>query len=101
MAYQLICQKKHCLQTELAVAEIEQVFEGWTEEIDHHRIVIAFSSEPTNERNTNATGESLIHLGFVLQLRVFGLDRLEFDGNLLARDDVDAEVDVTCGEQSV
>jgi hypothetical protein len=39
-------------------------------------------------------------MGFVLQLRIFGLDALELDGNLLARDDVRANVDVSKGART-
>ena len=74
MTYQLISQKEHSLETELAVAEVEQILEGWSEEIDHHRIVIALGAEPANERDTDATSEGFVHLGFILKLRMLGLD---------------------------
>lgn len=95
MTYELIRQKKNSFEREFAVAEVEKILKGWPKEIDHHRIVIALGSEPANERDTNATRKSLVDFRFVLQLGVLSLDRLELDGNLLARDNVDAEVDIT------
>jgi len=91
--YQLICES---LEAELAVAEIEEVFEGGTEKVKNHGIVITFCSEPPNERHANATRKCLIDLRFVFELGMLGLHRFKFDGNFLARDNVDPEVDVTC-----
>ena len=96
--YQLISQKENSLERELPVTEVEEILERGAEKIDDHRIVVAFGSEPSNERNADATGEGLVHLGFVLQLGVLGLDRLQLDGHFFARDDVDPQVDVTCGD---
>lgn len=53
------------------------------------------SSEPSNERHSDSSSERLVDLALVLQLRVLGLDGLELDGDFLAGDDVDSEVDVT------
>ena len=99
-AYQLIRQKENGLERKLAVAEVEQIFERRPEQIDDHRIIIALCSEPANERYTDSSSEGLVDLGFVLELGVLRLDRLEFDRDLLARDDVDAEVDITCTRRS-
>ena len=96
--HQLIGQQQHSLQTELAVAEVEKVLEGGAKKIDDHRIIVTFSSEPSNERDTDATSKRLVHLGFVLELGVLGLDRLKLDGHFFARDDVNPQVDVTCGD---
>lgn len=93
--YQLVSQKKYRLQGELAVTEIEQVFETGAEEVEDHGIIVAFRSEPSNERNTNTAGKSLIDLALILKLGMLGLDRFELDGNLLTGYDVDTEVDIT------
>ena len=60
--YELIGQKEHGLERELAVAEVEEILQRRPEEIDDHRIVVAFGSEPPNERNTDATRKGLVHL---------------------------------------
>ena len=73
MTYQLISQKEYSLESKLAVAEVEQVLERWTKEIDHHRIVIALGSEPANEGDTDTASESLVDLGLILELRMLGL----------------------------
>lgn len=92
----MIGQKEHGLQTKLAVAEVEEILERGTKEIDDHRIVVALGAEPTDKGNADTTSKSLVDLGLVLELRVLSLDGLEFDGDFLARDDVDSKVDVTC-----
>ena len=92
--YQLIREEQYGLEAELPVAEVEQVFEGGAQKIDDHGIVVALGTEPTDERHANASSEGLVHLGFILELGMLGLDGLELDGDLLAGDDVDAQVDV-------
>ena len=93
--YKLIGQEQDGLKRELAVAEVEEILQRWAKKVDHHRVVVAFRAEPPHERDTNATGEGLKNLGLVLELGMLGLDGLELDGDLLARDDVDPEIDVT------
>jgi hypothetical protein len=66
-----------------------------SQQVQNHGIVIALSPVPPHKRDTDATGEALVHLGLILKLRVLGLDGLELDGNFFARDDIDTEVDVT------
>ena len=98
MTHQLVCQKQNSLETEFAVAEVEEVFERRTEEIDYHCVVVAFRSKPADERNADATRKGLVDFGLVLELRVFGFDGLKLDGHFFPGNDVDAEVDVTCGD---
>ncbi len=42
----------------LPVAEVEQILQGKTRQIDDHRIVITFGTEPVHERDTNTTLDS-------------------------------------------
>ena len=49
--------------------------------------------------DTNASLQDLVELGFIQQLRMSSLDRLELDGNLFSIGDVDAEVDVSKGSR--
>lgn len=93
-AHQLIGQEKHGLEGELALAEVEEVLEGGAEEVDDHGVVVALDAEPTDKGHADAAGQVFVHFGFILELRVFGFDGLELDGDLFAGDDVDAEVDV-------
>lgn len=92
---ELIGQEENGLERELAVAKIEQILQAGAKEVQNHGIVIALGTEPTNEGNANTTSEGLVDTGLIFELRVFGLDALELDGNLLARDDVGAKVNVT------
>ena len=74
--------------------EVEQILETRTEQIEHHRVVITLSTKPPDEGYSDATGQSLVNLRLVLELRMLRFDGLELDGDLLARDGVNAEVDV-------
>ena len=91
----MVGKEEHSLEGKLAVAEVEKVFKRRAEEIENHGIVIAFGTEPPNERNTNTTSEGLVDFGLILELGVLSLDGLELDGDFLARNDVDTEVDIT------
>jgi hypothetical protein len=53
---ELIGEEEDGLEGEFAVAEVEEIFEGGTEEIQDHGIVIALGSEPANEGNTDTAG---------------------------------------------
>jgi hypothetical protein len=90
----LICQQEDSLETELAVAKVEEIFQRRAEKIKNHGIVVAFGSKPSDKGNTDTTSESLVDLGFVLELRMLGLDGFELDGDLFAGDDVDTQVDI-------
>ena len=65
------------------------------EEIQDHRVVITLGAKPAGKGNAGAASEGLVRLALILELGMFSLDGLEFDGDFLARDDVDAEVDIT------
>ena len=87
---ELIGKEQHGLERELAVAEVEEVFEGGTEQVEDHGVVVTFCAEPSYKRDAHPAGEGLVDASLVLQLRVLGLDALEFDGDLFAGDDVSA-----------
>ena len=93
--YELIGEEEDGLEGEFTVAEIEEILQTGTEEIDDHGVVIAFDSEPSYERHSDSSGQRLVDFRFVLELRVFSLDGFEFDRDLFAGDDIDTEVDVT------
>ena len=95
--HQLISQQENGLQAELAIAEVEQIFERRAQKVKHHGVVVALSAEPPDKWHTNATSESLIDLGLIFKLRVLGFDRLELDGDLFTGNDVDSQVNVTYG----
>lgn len=92
---QLIGKKKDRLQRKLAVAKVEQILQRRAEKVEDHGIVITLGAEPANEGDPDAAGKRLVDAGLILKLGVLGLHALKFDGNLLAGDDVSAEVNVT------
>jgi hypothetical protein len=80
---ELVGKEKHRLQRELAVAEVEQILQGWAEQVQDHGVVVALGSEPAHEGDTDTASEGLVDAGFIFELRVLGLDALELDGDLL------------------
>jgi len=94
----LIRKHEDSLQAELAATEIEQVFQTWAEQIDHHDIVIAFHSVPSNTWDADgvaSTVQNLVQPRFVQQLWVACLDRLQLDGHGIAVLDVCSLIDVS------
>lgn len=92
---ELVGQQKDRLQRELAVAEVEEILQAGSKKIEHHGIVVTLSAEPANEGNSYAAGQRLVDASFILQLRVLGLDALELDSDLLPRDNISTEINVT------
>lgn len=92
---ELVGKKENGLEGELSVAEVEEILQAGTEKVKNHGIIVTLGSEPANEGNADTTSQGLVDAGFVLELRVLGLDGLELDSNLLAGDDVSAQVNVT------
>lgn len=92
---ELISQQQNRLQRELAVAEVEKILQAGSKEIKNHGIVITFSSEPTDKWDANTTCKGLIDACLILKLWVLGLDALKLDGNLLSRDNVCSEVNIS------
>jgi hypothetical protein len=87
---ELVGEEQNGLEGELAVAEVEQVLQRGTKEIQDHGIVVALGTKPADEGNADTTCEGLVDAGLVFELRVLGLDALKLDGDLLAGDDVSA-----------
>lgn len=92
---ELIGEEQDSLERELPVAEVEQILETGAEEIKDHGIVVTLCSEPAHEGDADTAGQGLVDTSLIFELGVLGLDALELDGNLLAGDDVGAEIDVT------
>jgi hypothetical protein len=45
-AYHLISKEQDSFETELAIAQVKQVFQARTEQIHHHDIVITLHTKP-------------------------------------------------------
>jgi len=74
ITYQLISEQQNRLEGEFAVAEVEQVLKGRTQEVDDHRVVVTFGAEPPDEGDADTASERLVDLRLVLKLRMLGLD---------------------------
>ena len=106
----MISEKQNGLERELAAAKVEEVFKGWAQEIYYHGILLLFTTYEENIHNrilyqTNvqkgfqhhqrvpelvmqSSGAYFIDSCFILQLRMFGFCRFEFDGDFLSRNNV-------------
>ena len=58
-AHQLVCQHEHSLQTELSVAEVEEVLQAGAKEIDDHHVVVALDAEPADVRDARCSARVL------------------------------------------
>jgi hypothetical protein len=58
--YELIGEEKNSLQGELVVAEVKEVLQAGSEEIEGHGIVLILSSEPVDKWDTNTTSKRLV-----------------------------------------
>jgi hypothetical protein len=87
---ELIGEQEDGLERELAVAEVEEILQGRAEQIEDHGVVVALSTKPAHEGDTDTAGEGLVDASLILKLRVLSLDTLKLDSNLLARNDVSA-----------
>lgn len=85
---ELIGQQKDCLEGELAVTEIEQIFQTGTKKVKNHGVVITLCTEPTDKGNADTSCEGFVDASLIFELRVFSFDRFEFDGNFFAGNDV-------------
>lgn len=92
---ELIGQEKNRLQGKLSVTKVEEILQTGAEKVENHGIIVALGTKPANKRDSNATSKRLVHTSLILQLRVLGLDGLEFDGDLLTGDDIGAQIDIT------
>jgi hypothetical protein len=81
--HQLVCQKEDGLQAEFTVAVVEEIFDGWAKVVKNHGIEVTFYSEPADRGDANATGNTFVHLIFMLKLRSLCFDRLKLDGEFL------------------
>lgn len=85
----------YCLDRELAVAVVEQVFQTWTKQVYDQYVMETFLAEVVDIGDPGATDEDLVCPVFVTQLRSIALARFEFDGNLLVVQEVGALEDDT------
>jgi hypothetical protein len=92
---ELIGKEENSLQRELAVAKVEEIFQTGPKQVQDHGIVVALSSKPANEGNPDTPSQRFVDASLIFELRMFGLDGFEFDGNLFTRYDVRSKVDVT------
>lgn len=85
---ELVGEKQNGLQGELAVAEVEEVFERRAKQVEDHRIVVTLGTEPTHEGYADATGEGFVDTSLIFELWMLGFDGLEFDRDFLSGYDV-------------
>jgi hypothetical protein len=56
---ELVRQEQNCLEAELSVVKVEEVFKGRAEEGENHSVVITFGAKPSDEGKADTAGEGL------------------------------------------
>lgn len=97
---ELVGEQQNGLQGEFPITEVEKILETGAEEIENHGVVVALGAKPADEGDADTAGKGLVDAGLILELRMLGLDAFQLDGDLLARDDVGSEVDITEGARA-
>ena len=87
---ELVGQEQDSLQGEFAVAEVEKILQARSEEVQNHGVVVTFGTKPADEGDADTSGKGLVDTSLIFELRVFGLDAFELNGNFFAGDDVSA-----------
>lgn len=82
----------------MTVAHLEEVLERRPEEVDDHDVVFSLFARVEDPRDSWTAHEALVYLRFVSERAVFRNCGLDFDGDLLAGDVVDAIKDGSCDE---
>mmetsp|Transcript_17046 Transcript_17046/g.26332 ORF Transcript_17046/g.26332 Transcript_17046/m.26332 type:complete len:339 (-) Transcript_17046:210-1226(-) len=72
----LVSKHQGGLNSELALAVVEQILETRPEEVHDHGVVVALYAEPVDGRNSGSSVENFVDLGFVEQLGKLCLDGL-------------------------
>lgn len=72
----LVCQHEDCLEAELSLAVVKQVFKGRTQEVDNHDVVVTLHSEPVDVGNAYSSLQNSVQLCLIQQLRMFCPNRL-------------------------
>lgn len=97
--HKLIREEEDGLEGEMSVADLEEILQGGTQEIDDHDVIVALSAGVHDPGNARTTHERLVDLGFLAEGR---RERawngwLELDSDFFARYGVHAEEDGACG----
>jgi hypothetical protein len=95
----LICKEEDGLEREMPVADLEEIFQGGSEEIDDHDVIVALLAGVHDPGNTWPAHERLVDLRFLAE---GGRERagdgwLELDSDFFAGDGVHAEEDGAWG----
>jgi hypothetical protein len=80
----LVGKEKHGLQGELSVAEVEQILQTGSKQIENHSIVVALCSEPADKWDADTTSKGFVYASLIFELGMLRLDRLKLDGNLFS-----------------
>lgn len=90
----LIEGHEYCLHAELPVAEGEQIFQRWPQQVHYHDVEFALRGAIVNLRDASfirvfILKQMSIELGFEEELRMLSADRLELDRHLRVRFQLD------------
>lgn len=96
--HELICEEQNGLERKMFVADLEEILQGGSEEIDDHDIIVALFAGVHDPGNAWATHERLVNLGFLAKGGCEGTWNgwLEFDSDFFPSYGVHAEENGAC-----
>ena len=100
--YELICEEEDGLERKVPVADLEEIFQGGSEEIDDHDVIVALLAGVHDPGHAWPAHERLVDLGFLAErgCERAGNGGLELDSDFFAGDGVHAEEDGAWGIMS-
>ena len=83
----LVGKHQDCFEGEPTIAEIKQVLQAGSQEIEHHGFVFAFEYVIVNAWNPDTAGEGSVDIDFGFEKRGLNGIVFKFDGDFFARVD--------------
>lgn len=80
---ELVDEHQDCLERKFATAEIEQVFQTRTQEVEYHGVIFALGHIGVHSWNTGTTRKRSVDISFTFEEGRIDGDVFKFDGNLL------------------
>jgi len=88
LTYQLACNESNSLDTEPKMAANKVFVKRLTKIINSHCIETGFGTEPMDTRDASSAAKLLINTKFMFYGMLFSIHGLEFDNDILPRQDV-------------
>ena len=98
ITYQLPSQERDCLDRELKTPSNKKILEGWAETIKHHCIETGFHTKPMDTGDPSPYAKLRIDMILVIQGVILSFHRLEFNNDILPRQDIFCKIYFICSQ---